>query len=136
MNLPDPPEDLISRHRLALPGPGLQERVLRAAKDAWEEIPEEVSWKMPVLRFAACLALSGLLIAAANGTAPRIVAERPPPPQRPAAVLPEMGGIYGRLSSVASVAMTDRDAIPRFLEQRRMLDDLLNEGAGERTHEG
>lgn len=135
MNPPDPHEELISRHRLADPGPRLQEQVLRAAKNAWE-IPEEVPWRMPVLRFAACLVAAALIIAAANGTAPRTIAERQPPTRRPAEVFPELGGIYERLNAAAFVTMANRDAFPRILEQRRMLRDLLNEGSGGKTHEG
>ncbi len=133
MNTPDEHDEVISRHRLAEPSPGLQERVLRAGKNAWER-PDEIPWRIPVLRFAACLALSVVLIAVANSTAPRFVTEEQRPPARTVADdLPELGGVYGRLYS-ASIA--SRDAIPRFVEQQRMLRELLSGQSGEKTHEG
>lgn len=132
MKPPDKHEELMSRHRLATPGPGLRKRVLATAKNAWDDLPEDIPWQMPVLRLAACLVAAPLIIAAANETAPQSIAVRPPPPpQRPAEVLPELEDLYARLRSVE---IANRDANPRFLEQQQRLRDLLNEGSVEKTH--
>jgi hypothetical protein len=47
--------------RLPAPTPELKERVLGAARNAWETAPsDDVPWFWPVLRLAACLMLASL----------------------------------------------------------------------------
>ncbi len=61
--------DELGKHRLASPSPGLQDRVLRAALQVMREKelePDDISWKLPVFRFAACLGLGIALILAGN----------------------------------------------------------------------
>jgi hypothetical protein len=55
--------------RLASPSPDLHDRVLRAARQAMatkEMEPEDIPWKFPVFRLAACLVMAVLLIFAGN----------------------------------------------------------------------
>ncbi|MDZ7615659.1 MAG: hypothetical protein U1E05_01565 [Patescibacteria group bacterium] len=53
---------------LAGPSAGLQDRVLKAGHAAWAEVAvsADVSWRLPVLRFAACATAATLLIGMAN----------------------------------------------------------------------
>ncbi len=58
-------------HRLRLDAPSrlLHERVMRAARTAWaapDATPSDVSWRLPVLRFAASLACALTLVSLAH----------------------------------------------------------------------
>ena len=91
MNQPETNDELLSTQRLAQPSPGLQERVLEAAHDAWAEAepaglqiarPLSGSERTPGWQFAATAALvlfTGLNViqSAGNLTAAR---ESPLPP--------------------------------------------------------
>jgi hypothetical protein len=61
--------DELGKHRLAPPSLDLQDRVLRAARQALatrEREVDDIPWKLPVFRFAACLVIAVLLIFAGN----------------------------------------------------------------------
>ena len=63
-----PLERDFAQFQLAGPSAGLRDRVLQAGHAAWAEAAAsaEVSWRMPVLRFAACATAATLLIGMAN----------------------------------------------------------------------
>jgi hypothetical protein len=55
----------IHRLRFDAPSPLLHERVMRAARTAWaatDTAPSDISWRLPVLRFAASLACALTLV--------------------------------------------------------------------------
>jgi len=66
----------LAKHRLAPPSLDLQERVLRAARQAMEtREPEsdDVSWRLPVFRFASCFVIAVLLIFAGMRAGDRVL---------------------------------------------------------------
>ena len=89
MNQPDTNEELLSTQRLAQPSPGLRDRVLGAAHDAWEDAappdaeiapPQPVTDRSSRWRFAAAAAvllMTSLNVIQAAGN--REAARRPTP---------------------------------------------------------
>ena len=129
MNPQDEIKELMSKHRLAGPGPDLQEDVLRASKSAWES-SDNVPWRMPVLRFAASLAAAVILVALANRTAPvQVSAEQRPAP-------PTGSSLFAELQHLEDPKTANRDRIRSFVKARRMQRELLSGGLSEKTREG
>ena len=59
----------MAKYHVASPSVALRQRVLRTARAAWaasETTPAEVSWVLPAVRFAACLAAALLVAGMAN----------------------------------------------------------------------
>jgi hypothetical protein len=76
---PDPIiADELGKHRLTPPSLDLRDRVLRAARramEAREPETDDVSWKLPVFRFAVCLVIAVLSIFAGNLAGDYVIAQ-------------------------------------------------------------
>jgi len=123
MNSTDSHEEVISKHRLVSLDPELKQQVLCEAKSTWDT-EVEVSWWIPVLRFAACLAFATLIITVTSGAPPQPIAERRSQQQPSIDSFPEMVGIYERMNVSA---FPNRDTIQLFLEHQRVLRELLSD---------
>lgn len=104
----------LEAHCQAAPSPGLRDRVLRTARTAWEEdvrlLEEDVPWTGSVLRLAASFAIAILLIASAKPANRFFFAVE----NRP-----------GRVD-VAEAPNRDPNAVERFIEYQRRLQELLS----------
>jgi hypothetical protein len=59
----------MAKYHVASPSAALRQRILRTARAAWatsQTTPAEVSWVLPAVRFAACLAAALLVAGMAN----------------------------------------------------------------------
>lgn len=116
----DPLVDELQRHRLAAPGLGLESRVLRAARAEWES--DDVPWMFPVLRFAAILFMSAVVISYANEAS----SDSPLAATAPKYEMPAVPGLNGlRADPMPWVRRLDPDAARRVLVQRRQLLEEL-----------
>lgn len=102
-----PVEALLSHTRLSAPSEELRTRILRAAEDAWntrEPVPAEISWRFPLLRLAASIALTFFLVRFADSVADREIAPWKPNPQATAPALHRTASNAGRAKPLAAIA--------------------------------
>ena len=124
----------MGRHRLAASSPGLQERVLRAAHDAWAAAdttsPPDVAWAFPCLRLVASLAVAVIFVCFANTVNTHSTARWLPFSQAASAT-----GTYsaarnpaGGLSMLAAAAasLPDKNASKNLLRRRRQVQEILS----------
>jgi hypothetical protein len=103
----------------------LRHRVLEAANEAWEaEEPAsaEIPWTVPVIRFAASIAIAVLLIGFAGGTRPELGAA----PRATPISYPEVPGIssISKRNAVA-VPWPDPNPVDSLLRYQRWLREML-----------
>ena len=125
----------MGRHRLAASSPGLQERVLRAARDAWAEAadttsPPDVAWAFPCLRLVASLAVAVILVCFANTVNTHSTARWRPFSQAASATgtYPAARNPAGGLSMLAAAAasLPDKNASKNLLRRRRQVQEILS----------
>jgi len=126
----------MKRHRIPPPSQELKQRILGAARDAWAETtpePVEISWVYPVLRLAACLAISVSLIYLANTldrctTNHRMAVERSHYLDTMPDVLPNLD-IRLRFAAAAA-SLPSKDAAQKLIERQRRIREMLSKLAG------
>jgi hypothetical protein len=129
-------ENFLKRTRLSEPSPQLKERIINAAKRAWNQAPLELPWLIPIRYLAASAAAAVLIIALSNFISDRVLSrwEAVAANQQPTDVeaLPEMP--YG--SFVSRLAFMDRrpfvpdaSVLNKHVETlRNILDETRQEG--------
>ncbi len=114
---------------LAGPSAGLRDRVLQAGHAAWAEAAAsaEVSWRLPVLRFAACATAATLLIGMANLADGHFVVMRQfqghcVPAAAPSAAVEAYPGLSPRM--MRSASRPPAGALPQTLGYLRQAEQL------------
>lgn len=122
---------MMAKHHLVDASPELKNRVLCAAQDAWtetESVPAEVSWRYPMLRLAASLAISVGLVYSANIATQHTMTrwqafEQAPVNDRPYSAFQHSA----RLSSLAAVAVSfqPREVAPLLVLHEHRVSEVL-----------
>jgi hypothetical protein len=100
-------EDLLSHTRLSPPSAELKKRVLGAAREAWNTgapASADVSWRFPLFRLAASIALTFVLVRFANDIAHREVAPWQPTPQATAPAFNMTASSPDTMAPLAAIA--------------------------------
>jgi hypothetical protein len=129
-----PVEDLLGRYRLSAPSVELKNRVMRSAQEAWntcEPRSEEVSWRLPLFRFAASIALTLLLVRLANNEAHRAITRWEPLSPEPAVTYDETLLPPERMAPFAAITtiQAKKSQIKQFQAHIRLLQSLSNTAA-------
>jgi hypothetical protein len=127
----------MKRHRIASPSPALKKRVLDAAQDAWQSEKtgsDDVPWTYPILRLAASIAATILLICCANLAGGRSLARwqysspvlSQVPQQADPGSASEDDAMLLRRAAIAA-SMPDRDAPQNLHHNVEQVRELLGE---------
>jgi|GEM_PF-6116600 len=124
--------ELLNRYRLSAPSPGLRNRVLRAAHEAAvtpETVSSDVSWRVPIFRLAASVALTLILVRLANSAERRSRAPWLPTPQAtaPASPLTAAWSCAGATPFAAfAVSLSEKNQLYKLRDHIRRIQELLS----------
>ncbi len=126
--------DELGKYRLAPPSLDLQDRILRVARlaiEAREPETDDVSWKLPIFRFAMCLVFAVILIFAGNLAGDYVIAQWQTSPASldqsasdPASIAGLADAPFMARLATSDPARSQSVAREQFLNYRRQVQEL------------